>query len=107
MDHSHGAIIAKVITELLKIWEYSVPVKLYTDGGPQFASNETAEFLARWKVINVMSSPHYPQSNGIAEEAVKEAKRLIGANLKNGKVDQEGLTAGLAVHRNTKKEAQT
>ena len=96
---------AKKVTDvLLQLWEYSIPKKFYTDGGPQFASKETAEFLARWKVTHIMSSPHHPQSNGIAEEAVKEAKKLINANMNNSSFDQEGLSAGLAVHRNTKKK---
>ena len=54
-----------------------VPVRLRTDGGPQFASQEFAEFLERCGVRHNMSTLHYPQSNGHAESAVKAVKHLI------------------------------
>ena len=56
---------------------YGVPVVLRSDGGLQFASEKTRAFLANWGVNHVMSTPHYPQSNGLAESAVKATKALL------------------------------
>ena len=43
--------------------EKGAPVRLRTDGGPQFTSKEFQDFLQRWNVRHVITSPHHPQSN--------------------------------------------
>ncbi|XP_043223982.1 uncharacterized protein K02A2.6-like [Amphibalanus amphitrite] len=78
-----------------------VPVRLRTDGGPQFKSREIAAFLKRWGVVHVFSTPYYAQSNGHAEAAVKTIKHLIAKTTTNGSVDDERLHQGLLELRNT------
>jgi hypothetical protein len=66
----------------LFITTYSAPVIIYSYGDPQFR-DEFNEFCKKWSIKQVKSSPHYPQSNGVAELAVKEMKTIIRAMFDN------------------------
>ena len=57
--------------------DVGVPVRLRTDGGPQFSSSLFRQFVKRWGITHVMFSPGYAQSNGHAEAYVKKVKHLI------------------------------
>ena len=72
-----------------------VPVRFRSDGAPQFASREFRQFLKRWGVNAVLSTPHCPQSNGLAEAAVKPMKKLIAATTVRGELDDENFQRGL------------
>ena len=56
---------------------HGIPSKLLTDNGPQFASRQFKSFASEWSFEHVTSSPYFPQSNGFAENAVKQAKNLL------------------------------
>jgi hypothetical protein len=63
------------VTEFRKLFitMYSARVVIYRDGGPKF-KDEFDDFCKKWSIKHIKSSPHYPQSNGVAELAVKEMK---------------------------------
>lgn len=81
--------------------EVGVPLRLRTDGGPQFTSADFRDFTERWGVHHVITSPHYPQSNGHAEAAVKSVKYLILKTAPSGNIDTEDFDRGLLELRNT------
>ena len=56
---------------------HDIPSKLLKDNGPQFASREFKSFASEWSFEHVTSSHYFPQSNGFAENAVKQAKSLL------------------------------
>ena len=81
--------------------DLGVPRELSTDGGPQFSSHRFADFCKRWQISHVTSSPHFPQSNGHAEAAVKAVKYLIAKTCSNGNLDTDAFQRGLLEWRNT------
>ena len=91
------------VIRALRRWfpDLGVPTQLVTDGGPQFASRQFADFCSRWQIDHVTSTPHYPQSNGHAEAAVKAMKLLIRKTTSNGNLDVDEFQRGLLEWRNT------
>ena len=80
--------------------DLGVPVRLSTDGGPQFASKEFRDFLHRWGVRHEMTSPQYLQSNDHPESAVKAVKHLVMKVAPSDKLGEE-FQRGLLELRNT------
>ena len=67
-----------VIKELGMIFsEFGNPQIFRSDNGPCYSSQEFKFFMQKWLVEHRTSSPHYPQSNGLAESMVKVSKNLI------------------------------
>ena len=61
-------------------------------------------FMKRWGVVHQLSSPHYPQSNGLAESAVKAMKRIVQKTTLNGVLDVEAFCKGIIEFRNTPRQ---
>ena len=72
-----------VIKELGLIFsEFGNPLVFRSDNGPCYSSQEFKFFMQNWLVEHRTSSPHYPQSNGLAESMVKVSKNLIEKAIK-------------------------
>ena len=56
---------------------HGIPLRCLTDNGPQFISNEYQNFAKTYGFEHATSSPYWPQSNGKAETAVKDAKSIL------------------------------
>ena len=95
-------ISSKSVIQACKVQfaRHGIPDTLISDNGPQFASAEFAHFVKEWQFAHRTSSPHYPQSNGRAENAVKTCKTL----LKKAKADGEDPLLALLDWRNTPTE---
>lgn len=89
---------ATVINKLKSIFaRHGIPVVLYSDGGLCFDSELFKKFEKEWSFVHVLSSPHYPKSNGLAESAVKTVKKIFK---KCAERNEDPLLA-LLNHRNT------
>ena len=91
--------VAKILRRYFSLT--GVPVKFRSDGGPQFTSASFRSFMESWGVTHVFSAPHYPQSNGLAEAAVKAMKHLVATAATNGNLDNDDFHKGLLEFRNT------
>ena len=56
---------------------HGIPDVVISDNGPQYASQEFRMFAREWNFVHDTSSPHFPQSNGQSENAVKVVKNLL------------------------------
>ena len=77
--------------------KYGWPDTLLTDNGPCYASHEFNQLMLDMSVNHITSSPHYPQSNRLAEKYVQIVKNLFV------KAHEEGTDyqRALMIYRNT------
>jgi putative transposase len=68
--------------------------QIISDNGPQFVAKDFKEFVRQWQTTHVLTSPHYPQSNGKLERfhrtlkegairpktplTIEDARRIVG-----------------------------
>ncbi|CAB4036480.1 Retrovirus-related Pol poly from transposon [Paramuricea clavata] len=101
LDRLYSTQAVSVIQKLkAHLARYSIPEKLISDQGPQFTSGEFKNFCASYGMKNTMTIPHYHQANGMAEAAVKQAKRV----LKVAKISGRDPHLALLDLRNTPQE---
>ena len=79
---------------------HGIPEQLVTDNAGQFDSREFAKFVETWGFEHNPSSPLYAQSNGKAENAVKQAKTLM----KKAAESKSDVYLALLTLRNTPSE---
>ena len=74
----------KSITAILEDWfiDMGKPVRLRSDGGPQFRS-EFEDWAKKENITHELSSPYHHQSNGHAEVTVREMKHLLTKTERN------------------------
>ena len=91
----------KAVIQHLEQWfnDFGWPTHIRTDGGPQFRS-EFKEFCAAHGITHELSSPYNPESNGLAEAAVKNLKGIVLRCTKRG----EDIQHAIAAWRNTSRQ---
>ena len=55
-----------------------------SDGGPQHTSAEFKDFTKQWQIEHRVSSPRYPQSDGMAERCVQTMKAPVIKTMEEG-----------------------
>ena len=86
------------VTRAIKKWfEYfGLPKSIRSDGGPQFRGEAFKTYCKDNGILHETSSPYNPESNGLAEAAVKNVKKLLIKCIKEG----TDFQAALAEFRN-------
>ena len=78
IDRLYSSQAVAVIRKLkMHMARYGIPGKVVSDQGPQFTSGEFRNFSTSYGIKHTMTSPYYHQANGMAEAAVKQAKRIL------------------------------
>ena len=77
--------------------EYGWPDTLISDNGPCYASEVFKGLMTEYHVNHITSSPHYPQSNGLAKKYVQVVKNLFH----KAKEEGQDLYKCLMTYRNT------
>ncbi len=68
----------QVVETLMEFFsEFGLPNVIRSDGGRQYESAEFRDFCSVNRIDHRLSSAHYPQSNGLAESAVKRVKNVL------------------------------
>ena len=69
---------AKTIEKLREIFStHGLPLKIVTDNGSAFTSQEFRKFMEQNGIRHITSAPYHPSTNGLAERAVQTFKRAI------------------------------
>ena len=73
----NGTTSKQIVTHCkLQFSRHGIPDKLIPDNGPHFSSTMFKQFSQDYGFQHQTTSPHYPQSNGMAEKAVQATKNL-------------------------------
>ena len=65
--------------------ENGCPETLVSDNGPCYTSDVFTNLMREYNVYHITSSPHYPQSNGLAEKYVQLIKNMFYKAKEEGK----------------------
>ena len=75
--------------------KYGWPETIISDNGPCYSTFH--KLIKDYSVNNITSSPHYPQSNGLAEKYIQIVKNLFYKSQEEG----TDLYKNLMIYRNT------
>ena len=92
--------------ELIKVlrtyfMDFGAPEELSSDRGSNLVSGEMKSWLKSWGVEQRLSSSRFAQSNGRAETAVKQAKKMVHENTNNGKLDSDKFARAMLAYHNS------
>ncbi|UYV62905.1 K02A2.6-like [Cordylochernes scorpioides] len=97
---------ANTIEQLRRLFSsYGLPEEIVSDNGPQFTGSDMKTFLKNNGIKQTLIPAYHPQSNGLAERAVKMIKMALDKNKrKPGDTIQDTLSKILLAYRSTPHE---
>ena len=66
-----------IVNQCRQIFSECCPETLISDNGPCYTSQSFTSVMQSYNINHITSSPHYPQSNGLAEKYVQIVKSLF------------------------------
>ena len=81
--------------------QFGLPEQLVSDNGPQFTSEEFAQFMRGNGIKHILCAPYHPSSNGLAERFVQIFKRAMRAGERDGKTLNHRLSEFLFSYRSS------
>ena len=96
-----GVSAARTIEELRHVFTiHGLPQQLVSDNGPQFVSDQFAQFLKQNGTKHFRSSPYHPSTNGLIERFIQTLKKSLKASKDEGTLQQR-LARFLLSYRTT------
>lgn len=100
----------KASTTILKLKSHfardDIPDQVISDNGPQFASDEFADFAKLWDFEHLTSSPGNSKVNGKTKSVVKTAKHMLKKAIRAG-TDPYPAILENSVHTHTRNDNQS
>ena len=92
----------RTITELRKLFSaYGLPLQLVSYNGPQFISEDFAQFMKSNGIKHIRCAPYHPASNGAVERLVQTFKKAMKTAKECSKDLQQALSSFLLTYRTT------
>ena len=80
---------------------HGYPLSIKSDNGPQFISREFGEYCDRLGIVHHLTTPRWPQANGLVERQNRSIMKRIQIACSNGQDYEKAVTEWLFIHRNT------